>query len=58
MKKNSLRKKPCIVKRISITDIGIFIIACILGIDGNFKAECGVPYDRDAQMMKFTFPIP
>ena len=32
MKKNSSHKTLSIVKRISITNIGIFIIACILSI--------------------------
>ena len=52
MKKNSLRKKPSIVKRISITNIGIFIIACILGIVATLKLNVEYHIDRDAQMMK------
>ena len=52
MKKNSSNKTLSIVKRISITNIGIFIIACILSIVATLKLNVEYHIDRDAQMMK------
>ena len=52
MKKNSSHKTLSIVKRISITNIGIFIIACILSIVATLKLNVEYHIDRDAQMMK------
>lgn len=40
------------MKRISITNIGIFIIACILSIVATLKLNVEYHIDRDAQMMK------
>ena len=39
-------------QRISITNIGIFIIACILSIVATLKLNVEYHIDRDAQMMK------
>lgn len=50
MKKNSSHKTLSIVKRISITNIGIFIIACILSIVATLKLNVEYHIDRDAQM--------
>lgn len=52
MKKNSSHKKVSIVKRISITNIGVFIIACILSIVATLKLNVEYHIDRDAEMMK------
>ncbi|MDD5804621.1 sensor histidine kinase [Blautia sp. HCP3S3_H10_1] len=52
MKKNSSRKKISIVKRISITNIGIFIIACLLSILATLELNVEYHIDRDAQMMR------
>lgn len=52
MKKISSHKTLSIVKRISITNIGIFIIACILSIMATLKLNVEYHINRDAQMMK------
>ena len=52
MKKNSSHKTLSIVKRISITNIGIIIIACILTLVPTLMQNVEYHIDRDAQMMK------
>ena len=52
MKKNSSHKTLSIVNRISITNMGLFIIACILSIVATLKLNVEYHIDRDAQMMK------
>ena len=52
MKKIFSRKRISIVKRISITNISIFIAACVLSILATLKLNIEYHIDRDAQMMK------
>ena len=52
MKKLFSRKRISIVKRISMTNICIFIAACVLSILATLKLNIAYHIDRDAQMMK------
>lgn len=52
MKRRISRKKISIVKRISITNIIIFTIACMLSITAILKLNIEYHIERDAQMMK------
>ena len=55
MKKNSSHKTLSIVKRISITNIGIFIIACILSIVATLKLNVEYHIDRDDEGLYFQY---
>ena len=51
MKRNALYKRTSIVKRISITNILIFLLVSALGIIGTLKLNIQYHISRDEKMM-------
>ena len=51
MKRNALYKRTSIVKRISITNILIFLLVSVLGIIGTLKLNIQYHISRDEKMM-------